>query len=56
MQLNKELTNLDLKPYFFAWWENKPYSLPEDSDVVITMQDIKYFKSIEEKCSMKLTI
>jgi len=56
MQLNKELTKLDIKPYFFAWWENKPYSLPEDSDVVITMQDIKYFKSIEEKCSMRLTI
>lgn len=56
MESWKELTNLDLKPYFFARWENKNNILPEDAKVLITMEDINYFKSIQEKCNMVLTL
>ena len=52
----KDLTNLDYKPYFFAWRENAEYHLSDDADVVVTREDLNYFKSIEEKCNMKLTL
>lgn len=52
----KELTNLDLKPFFFARWENKANVLPEDSKVLITMEDINYFKAVNEKCNIVLSI
>lgn len=56
MLLKRELTNLDLKPYFFARWENENNVLPEESQVLITMEDINYFKSIQEKCHMILSL
>lgn len=52
----KDLTNLDYKPFFFAWWENKEYELAEDADVLITREDMNYFKSVEEECHIKLSI
>lgn len=52
----RELTKLDMKPYFFAWWENNEYSLWDNVDVLITREDDNYFKAIEGKCTMKLTL
>jgi len=56
MEQWKELTSVDLKPYFFAWWENKTYSLDEDEKVIITREHLQYFKSVEEITKVKLSI
>ena len=52
----KELTQLDMKPYFFAWWENKAYSLPESDSVIVTREDMNYFRAIEERCQIRISL
>lgn len=56
MESGKELSKLDLKPFFFSRRDNAAYALADDAKVLITMEDINYFKSIEERCKMKLTL
>jgi len=56
MEAGKELSKLDLKPFFFARRDNAAYTLSDDAKVLITMEDLNYFKSIEERCKMKLTL
>ena len=55
-EAGKELSRLDLKPFFFAWRDNAAYTLADDAKVLITLEDLNYFKSIEERCKMKLTL
>jgi hypothetical protein len=50
------LSKLDLKPFFFAWRDNADYTLADEAKVLITLEDLSYFKSIEEKCLIKLTL
>jgi len=56
MEAGKDLSKLDLKPFFFSWWDNAAYTLADDAKVLITLEDLNYFKSIEERCKMKLTL
>ncbi|MCK9370261.1 terminase [Candidatus Dojkabacteria bacterium] len=49
----KELTEMDFKFFFFAWWEDPKYVL--SGDVTITTEMELYFKSIEEKCHITLS-
>lgn len=56
MEAWKDLSKLDLKPFFFAWRDNAAYTLADDAKVLITLEDLNYFKSIEERCKMKLTL
>ena len=54
--MGKVLTNLDSKKYFFARWENPNNILDESEQVLITLEDINYFKSVEEKTHTKLSL
>jgi len=56
MEAWKDLSKLDLKPFFFAWRDNADYTLADEAKVLITLEDLSYFKSIEEKCLIKLTL
>ena len=56
MEAGKEISLLDLKPFFFPRWENKEYALGDNEKVLITLEDINYFKSIEERCHITLSL
>lgn len=54
-EMGKDLSRLDLKPFFFSRWDNEEYQLPDDEKVLITMDYVNYFKHVEEKLDIKLT-
>jgi hypothetical protein len=53
----KQLTPLDFRFHFFAWWQDSNYTL-SDADaahVVLTQEDDKYFEGVEAQIGQRLT-
>lgn len=53
----KQLTPMDFRFHFFAWWQDASYAL-SDADaahVVLTQDDEKYFTDVEDQIGRKLT-
>lgn len=52
---NRELTALDFKSFFFPWWEDPRYVLP-DSEFVVAPKEYKdYFEQLENKHGVALS-
>lgn len=50
----RELTELDFKLFFFPWWIEPGYTLP-DANFLITKEHQDYFKVLKEKHGVELT-
>lgn len=50
-----KLTPLDFRLFFFPWWLDKRYVLPEDSHVLLTDDMKQYFRNLELLHNIKLT-
>lgn len=50
----KQLTELDWKLFFFPWWLDKRYVMP-DADFVLTSEDKQYFQALKDKYKIDLT-
>lgn len=50
----RELTELDFKIFFFPWWVDKRYSMPE-ADFAMPQEMLNYFKDLKTKHGIELS-
>jgi hypothetical protein len=52
-ELQRQLTPLDFKLHFFAWWKDKTYSLSDEDavKVVLTAEHEAYFEKLYDQGS-----
>lgn len=50
-----ELTRLDYKFHFFAWWKDSKYELPCPRDYEFSREHTKYFDNLERKIQQELS-
>lgn len=56
-EMQRQLTPLDFKLHFFAWWQDPSYSLPpeEAAKVVLTAEHELYFDRLYDRYNIQLT-
>lgn len=52
---NEKLTPLDFKSFFFPWWMDPKYSLPDVEHVVLDKENKEYFENLERMHGITLT-